>query len=140
MNGLLTYQHPTKPHAVTHCGWGPIATYDGNGNMVDRWNNNAWYAQEWNADNKVTRVYGNGQDIRYYYDADGVLVRKMQGGATTIYAGPHAEWNSVTGWTNYYWFNGRRIAMRNSGGVYWLHGDHLGSASVTTNSTGGTVA
>jgi RHS repeat-associated protein len=49
----------------------------------------------------------------------------------------HAEWNSATGWTNYYHFNGQRVAMRNSAGVFWLHGDHLGSASLTTNSSGG---
>ncbi|GIV84727.1 MAG: hypothetical protein KatS3mg052_1734 [Candidatus Roseilinea sp.] len=30
--------------------------------------------------------------------------------------------------------------MRNSGGVYWLHGDHLGSASLVTNASGGVVS
>jgi hypothetical protein len=43
---------------------------------------------------------------------------------------------------SYYYFNGQRVAMRKrtssaiNGTVYWLHGDHLGSASVVTNSSG----
>ncbi|BCX04246.1 MAG: hypothetical protein KatS3mg053_2184 [Candidatus Roseilinea sp.] len=123
-----------------HLNSAPIASYDANGNMVSRWDNGVWFTQEWNADNKVTRVYGNGQDIYYAYDADGTRVRKTHNGQTTVYIGPHAEWNSSTGWTNYYYFNGQRVAMRNSGGVYWLHGDHLGSASLVTNASGGVVS
>jgi RHS repeat-associated protein len=42
---------------------------------------------------------------------------------------------------SYYYFNGQRVAMRkrttSANDVYWLHGDHLGSASLTTNSSGG---
>jgi RHS repeat-associated protein len=83
-------------------------------------------------------VHGGGQDIRYFYDADGVLVRRTSGGVTTVFVGPHAEWNSSTGWTNYYHFNGQRVAMRNSAGVFWLHGDHLGSASLITTNAGAT--
>jgi hypothetical protein len=30
--------------------------------------------------------------------------------------------------------------MRQNSGVYWLHGDHLGSASLTTNITGAVVS
>lgn len=41
-------------------------------------------------------------------------------------------------------FNGRRIALRQLQGqthvVQWLHGDHLGSASLTTNTSGAIVA
>jgi RHS repeat-associated protein len=46
---------------------------------------------------------------------------------------------------SYYYFGGQRMAMRkrtssaNNGTVNWLHGDHLGSASLTTSSTGGLV-
>ncbi len=32
------------------------------------------------------------------------------------------------------------VAMRVAGAVYWLHGDHLGSASLTTNAGGQKVA
>ena len=42
--------------------------------------------------------------------------------------------------TTYYRFNGARVAMRTVSTVYWLHGDHLGSASLTTSITGTTVS
>ncbi|NJM40497.1 MAG: RHS repeat-associated core domain-containing protein [Anaerolineae bacterium] len=48
--------------------------------------------------------------------------------------------------TTYIQFGSQRVAMREqtdgnpTGAVYWLHGDHLGSASLTTDATGGKVA
>ena len=42
--------------------------------------------------------------------------------------------------TSYYTFGSQRVAMRVAGAVYWLHGDHLGSASLTTNAGGQKVA
>jgi RHS repeat-associated protein len=39
--------------------------------------------------------------------------------------------------TKYYYFNGQRVAMRGSDdAVTWIHGDHLGSTSLTTNESG----
>jgi len=35
--------------------------------------------------------------------------------------------------TKYYTFNGQRVAMRQGDAVYYLHGDHLGSASLVTD-------
>jgi RHS repeat-associated protein len=57
---------------------------------------------------------------------------------------PAAQANPPTGGhtISYYYFGGQRIAMRkrttsaNNGTVYWLHGDHLGSASAATNASG----
>ena len=48
--------------------------------------------------------------------------------------------------TSYYQFGSMRVAMRDqtdanpTGSVYWLHGDHLGSASLTTDASGGKMA
>jgi RHS repeat-associated protein len=48
--------------------------------------------------------------------------------------------------TTYYHFGSQRVAMREqtdgnpSGAVYWLHSDHLGSASLTTDADGGKFA
>ncbi|MCL6511722.1 MAG: DUF6443 domain-containing protein [Anaerolineae bacterium] len=138
-DGQLFYWHSSKPQALTHCGWGLIASYDANGNMVSRWHNGVWFTQEWNADNKVARVYGNGQDVRYRYDADGQLVEKVHNGVSTGYLNGYVEKQGGV-WVKYYYFNGRRVAMRNSSGVFWLHGDHLGSTSLMTNNSGGAVA
>ncbi|MCP4288267.1 MAG: hypothetical protein GY792_28160 [Gammaproteobacteria bacterium] len=47
--------------------------------------------------------------------------------------------------TKYYMFGGQRVAMRvqdssGSNDVYYLHGDHLGSVSLTTDASGNAVA
>ncbi len=40
----------------------------------------------------------------------------------------------------YYAFGGQVVAMRDNGTLYYLHGDNLGSASLTTNASGGVVS
>jgi RHS repeat-associated protein len=42
--------------------------------------------------------------------------------------------------TKYFYHGGKRVAMRSGGQVYYLHGDHLGSASLTTNESGEVVS
>jgi RHS repeat-associated protein len=46
----------------------------------------------------------------------------------------------TTAVTKYYYFGGQRVAMRNPDGVYYLHADHLGSTSLTTDESGTVVA
>ena len=41
--------------------------------------------------------------------------------------------------TKYYYAAGQRMAVRVGGVVYWLQGDHLGSASLTTDASGNRV-
>ena len=85
-----------------------------------------------------------GQVTRFYADcirrdADGNLVKKSDGAGTVmIVNGLYEEAGGVA--TSYYTFGGQRVAMRVAGAVYWLHGDHLGSASLTTSITGTKVA
>jgi RHS repeat-associated protein len=42
--------------------------------------------------------------------------------------------------TKYYYHGGKRVAMRSGGQVYYLHGDHLGSTSLTTDENGEVVS
>ncbi len=42
--------------------------------------------------------------------------------------------------TKYYYHGGTRVALRRAGVVYYLHGDHLGSTSLTTDAGGQVVA
>ncbi|MCP4526166.1 MAG: hypothetical protein GY833_09680, partial [Aestuariibacter sp.] len=42
--------------------------------------------------------------------------------------------------TKYYYHGGKRVAMRQGGVVQYLHGDHLGSTSLTTDESGAMVA
>ncbi|MBN2392409.1 MAG: DUF11 domain-containing protein [Anaerolineae bacterium] len=39
----------------------------------------------------------------------------------------------------YYYFGSQRVAMRKDGTLTYLHGDHLGSASMATNASGGKI-
>jgi RHS repeat-associated protein len=74
----------------------------------------------------------------YTYDADGERVVRVAGGVTT--ASFEGLWEQTTAgaWKTYYRFNGQVVALRDSAtnAVTYLHGDHLGSVSVTTNASG----
>ena len=59
----------------------------------------------------------------------------MVGSVTTYYVGAHYQIdNGVV--TKYYFAGMQRIAMRKNGTLSYLLSDHLGSTSITTNSSG----
>ena len=175
--GVTQYYSSTKPHAATGLSNGALFQYDANGNMTLRvevsGTRQFTYTQIWDVDNRLVDVVSGTQHTQFFYDADGVLVRKVDARGTTAYVGSDDEitWlvptqtitttipatlttyklylpvaamntldavNGVS--TTYYSFNGARVAMRTGGSVYWLHGDHLGSASLTTNISGTTLS
>jgi RHS repeat-associated protein len=89
----------------------------------------------------------SGQVSRFYYDADGQRVKRVDPSGTTAYVGQHFEVQASAGIsTSYYYFGSQRVAMRvapsgsYSGTLYWIQGDQLGSASLTTNITGTVVS
>jgi RHS repeat-associated protein len=47
---------------------------------------------------------------------------------------------TVSAVTKYYYHGGQRVAMRQGDVVYYLHSDHLGSSSLTTDQSGAPVA
>lgn len=47
----------------TAYGW----TYDANGNMLTRKENNVTYTRTWDEENRLKTVTGNGQTTTYYY-------------------------------------------------------------------------
>jgi RHS repeat-associated protein len=60
-------------------------------------------------------------------------ISDTQGITTTGYVGNYQEWvEGENSPTNYYHFGGRRVAMRTSAGVSYLHADQLQSTSNTT--------
>ncbi len=95
--------------------------------------------KETGIENRLVSVTANGQTTTFVYDGDGRRVKKTDAGGTTFYPSEHYE---VKGGvvTKYYYLGGQRVAMKVGSTVYWLHGDHLGSASPTTNSSGGIYA
>jgi RHS repeat-associated protein len=105
--------------------------------------------------------YNRAGQIGLWTDASGALLDDFNGGtgsgargAAKVWAKPAqpaAQQQSVGSVTvrQYYFFNGGQVAMRvcnggcsagNPGAVYFLHGDHLGSASLTTSNAGAKIA
>ncbi|MCL4394288.1 MAG: hypothetical protein M1482_05700, partial [Chloroflexi bacterium] len=125
-----TYGDPAHKHAATAVG-GQNYSYDANGNMTDHAGDSLTYDSE----NRLTQVNSSGVISDYAYDGAGNRVKKAvtAGGTTTttFYVGNYFE---VTGssTTKYYYFGAQRVAMRNAQGVTYLHGDNLGSTSVTS--------
>jgi RHS repeat-associated protein len=70
----------------------------------------------------------------YYFRAQ--AIDKVNNLSEWVEVGP-VEVKAVT---KYYTFNGQRVAMRQGDEVYYLHGDHLGSTSLTTDASGAVVS
>ncbi len=80
-----------------------------------------------------------GQVTRLVYDGDGSRVlRRVEGGETTVYIGDYYEREGSTV-RKYYYAGGQRIAVRVDGALYFLHSDHLGSATLATDAGGNRV-
>jgi len=78
---------------------------------------------------------------------NGVRVKKVDGSGTTYYVGglyEKMEAGGVVTTTSYYYAAGQRVAMRTTVGVSttvtYLHSDHLGSTSLTTDAAGALLA
>jgi RHS repeat-associated protein len=79
--------------------------------------------------------------VSYTYNGNGARVKSVVGGTTTAYIGDHFEYTSSTNKRTYYYAGGQRVAMRSeSSTLNFLLGDHLGSTSLTTDSSGGRTA
>jgi RHS repeat-associated protein len=127
---------------VTSLSTGESYTYDANGNMITRVEGGQTYNQVFDAENRLISVTVNSQTTQFVYDGDGNLVKKVNpDGSRTIYVGGIYEVDknsggTVTKTTVYYPVGG---AMRVNGTLYYVLKDHLGSASVVTDSAGNTV-
>jgi RHS repeat-associated protein len=137
---LNTYIYPTsgsssvRPHAVSTAGANSY-TYDANGNMLT----GAGRTYTWNPENKPLTIVQGGTTTTFVYDGDGARVKKVVGTTTTRYIHKLYECDN-TNCSRFVWAGSMRIATIASSGIvnYW-HGDHLGSSSVITDSTGAKV-
>ena len=153
--GVALAYNSTKPHAVTALSNGATFVYDGNGNMTQRVEvvsgQSSTYLQGWDVENRLIAITNtaSGQVTTYSYNASGQRVKRVDASGTLVTLGSHFEQlrvgAAVTN-TSYYFFGNQRVSMRQTNvgtgvsTVYWLHGDHLGSASLTTNSSGQPLA
>ncbi|MBK9712369.1 MAG: hypothetical protein IPO81_13770 [Kouleothrix sp.] len=128
-----------KAHTVVRVG-ADSSCYDANGNLVS----GGGRTYTWTADNRPASVTYAGGSERYTYDADGERVAKAVtvGTTTTTTVSFQGLWEQTTSGarTLYYTFHGQVVAMRTSAGVTYLHGDHLGSVSLATDSAGAVVS
>ncbi|MBI3244143.1 MAG: hypothetical protein HYZ49_17820 [Chloroflexi bacterium] len=88
----------------------------------------------------ATPSASNGtQTWSFVYDGDGNRVKQVAAnGDVTAYVGGLYEVTYTSGGTLkntklYYAFGSQVVALRDNGTLYYLHGDNLGSASLTTN-------
>lgn len=91
----------------------------------------------WDPQNRLSQVQDDNGDLveQYWYDVDGARVKKLSGNTTTYTFFGHYEeevTNGVTTVISHYAFGGLRVALKRGSALYHVHGDHLGSASVTT--------
>ena len=115
-----------------------LFNYDANGNMTKR-NKGRADAQTlvWNAENRLSQVQDSNGDMveQYWYDVGGARVKKVSGNTTTYTFFGHYEeevTNGVTTAISHYSFGSLRVAVKRGSTLYHLHGDHLGSTSLTT--------
>ena len=137
----LGYGDAGPYHAVDRIGNADRFDYDANGNMTKR--SKGLSDQQtlvWNAENRLSEVQDNNGDMveSYWYDIGGARVKKTSGATTTYTFFGHYEeevTNGVTTAISHYSFGSLRIAVKRGSALYHLHGDHLGSTSLTTLSS-----
>ncbi|HEV2223446.1 MAG TPA: RHS repeat-associated core domain-containing protein [Candidatus Acidoferrales bacterium] len=100
-------------------------SYDTSGNML----NDGAHAYAYNAESEIKSAAG----VNYTYDGDGNRIEKSSGKAYWYGAGTEIlDESDLSGniTTEYVFFGGKRIAMRNvsSGTIYYYEDDMLGSA------------
>jgi len=109
--------------------------------MITRVEGGLTYTQTFDAENRLISVTVSGQTTQFLYNGDGNLVKKTKpDGSKTLYVGGIYEVDKTSGGTvtktTVYYPGG---AMRINGTLYYVLKDHLGSASVVTDSTGAIV-
>jgi RHS repeat-associated protein len=81
------------------------------------------------------------------YDGNGVRVKKVENGATTLYLRSSVlggqvvtEMNGAGSWTRRYVYLGSQLLAVQNAGVYWMHEDPVTKSKRVTNSAGAVVS
>lgn len=118
------------PHAVSGVANGASYVYDLNGNAtIITPTTGAARLLDYDYENRLIST-GGAVTMQLSYDGDGQRVLKQDGSTVTRYIGTWSEISVTAGTTtttNYYWFAGRRVAMKVGGNTSYLYADLLGS-------------
>lgn len=95
---------------------------------------------------QATASYG-GYLLQQTYNGDGLRVKKVENGTTTLYLRSTvlggkvvAELNSSGGWMRGYVYLGSNLLAVQQGGVYWMHEDPVTKSKRVTNGAGAIVS
>jgi len=146
----VAYTYPAnggvRPHAVSTVG-GAAYTYDNNGNLLT----GGGRTYTWNAENQPTQIVKDYITESYAYNGDNVRIKKTTVDnstrtpivSTTRYVGGLVEYTGNKTISSYGGIAVRTVvgtySVSNQGELVFLHSDHLGSVSATSNAAG-TVA
>lgn len=140
----LNYPAPGQPRPHFATGMttdgpaGPTSgTYspDEAGNTVQRPNGPGTQTLTWDAEGHVSSIVDSVKGTTsFLYDANGERLIRREPGATTLYLdNTEIRLDTATNLratTRYYVFNAKTVAVRTSGGVQFLVGDHHGTESI----------
>lgn len=123
------------PHQARSVG-GSAYSYDANGNLTS----GGGRSYSWDGFNRPSTVTSGGVTESYTYNADDARVKKVRGGMSTYYLEGIWEEDSTGAVRKYYTLAGQAVAMRevssSTNTISYLQSDHLGSVSLTTNTSG----
>ncbi len=120
----------TNPHAVTSVG-GQAYTYSNNGNLT---NDGVW-AHAWDYRNRLVSSSNGVGTTSYTYNHENDRIKLVEGGETTYY--PLSDYEVINGVPKLYLSLGDLIVATVQGATTtFIHTDHLGGTTLTTNSTG----
>jgi RHS repeat-associated protein len=148
--GSYTYAGTSyaNPHAATAIG-GASLTYDNNGNLTG--DGTATYT--WDYENRLTQSTRNSLSVTYAYDHDEERVRQANATTTTVYPSRYYSVVSTVNGptttatsTSYVWIGDALAAYVEQALIngtatgtpqtHYVHGDHLGSTNVVTDTSG----
>jgi RHS repeat-associated protein len=123
------------------CGGGVLRN---NGNQTARNVGGQIYELGYDAENRLVLVSGTNLNAQFAYNGDGQRVKSVINGETIYFVNGYFE-QKGSEITKYYFSGAGRVAMRKyevpvSMEVEYMLGDHLGSTSITTDSTGAKVS
>jgi RHS repeat-associated protein len=128
--GSYGYGAPAHAHAVTAAGANTYA-YDPAGRLTSGAGRTLTYYRT----GTVASITSGRETTSFAYDGGGRRVKKTSVAGTTIYVDDIYEVRGAQ-ITKYYFAGSHRVAKSVGTTVTYLHGDHLGSTRLITNSSG----